>query len=393
MTIFWLLLVAQVAAHALECPPRTTSIQRLLDEAFIPGAALMVVNSTDVIYEQGIGYHTPPIFTNRRPVDPSTSIFLLASISKTFVGVAAMQMVESNRLKLDVDINQYLAPQMKVTHPHYPNKTITMRNLLSHSSGIRQNIEEEYKLYVPGDDFAKRNLSDVIKMYLSHENSWLPVPPGNLTYYSNIGTGLAAHIIERLAGISFEEYVREKILKPLGIDTNNAGYRLSIFENNQINLVEHFVYNASWFDLFQKMSPNYNFSRVENSSDWFQAPPFSFTIYPAGMLRMSAHSLSQFLRSFLNNFRSILHQPHSIHEMLSIPPQMSYVNMSDVEFSLGWYWQTFRGRRFIGHDGSLPGVRTSMMANEKRNLGVIILTNGDIIQNDHHAEKVKATIV
>ncbi|CAF1417074.1 unnamed protein product [Adineta ricciae] len=79
--------------------------------------------------------------------------------------------------------------------------------------------------------------------------------------------------------------------------------------------------------------------------------------------------------------------------MLSISPLTSYVSMSDVEFSLGWYWQTFRGRRFIGHDGSLPGVRTSMMANEKRNLGVIILTNGDIIQNDHHAEKVKATIV
>ncbi|CAF0761990.1 unnamed protein product [Adineta steineri] len=396
MKIFWLLTIAiliQTDVYAAECPPTTASIQLLLDEAFIPGAAFIVVNSTDIIYEQGIGYHTPPIFNDRRHINPSNSIFLLASISKTFVGVAAMQMVESNLLKLDVDINLYLTPQMKVIHPHYPNRTITMRNLLSHSSGIRQNIIEEYKLYVPGDDFTKRNLSDVITMYLSHENSWLPVPPGNLTYYSNIGTGLAAHIIELLAGISFEEYVRENILKPLDIDTNNASYRLSTFQNNQINLVDHYIYNASWLESFQQLAPYFNFSRVENSSDWFYAPFFSFTIYPAGMLRMTAHSLSKFLRSFLNDFHNILHNPQSIDEMLSISPQMSYVNMSNVEFSLGWYWEIFDGRRFIGHDGSLPGVRTSMMANEKRNLGVIILTNGDIIKNDEQAQKVKDTIV
>ncbi|CAF0723780.1 unnamed protein product [Adineta steineri] len=111
MKIFWLLTIAiliQTDVYAAECPPTTTLIQRLLDEVFIPGAAFIVVNSTDIIYEQGVGYHTPLIFKDRRPIDPSNSIFLLASISKTFVGVAAMQLVESNRLKLDVDINQYL---------------------------------------------------------------------------------------------------------------------------------------------------------------------------------------------------------------------------------------------------------------------------------------------
>ncbi|UJR17838.1 hypothetical protein I4U23_004737 [Adineta vaga] len=394
--LFWSIIIVSLTTidvYGMECPPTRASIQHLLDEAYIPGAAVIVVNSTDIVYEQGIGYQSPLISKDRRSIDPSTSIFVLASISKTFVGVAAMQMVESHHLNLDLDINQYLSPEMKIIHPRYPNITITTRHLLSHMAGIGQHPTEEFKLYVPGDDFTKRKFSDVIKMYLSYEESWLPVPPGHITYYSNIGNGLAAHIIERLAGISFEDYVREKILKPLDIDETKASYRLSTFQDNQMNLVDHYIYNVSFLEVFNQIAPQLNASRVENSSDWLYVPLFSYSIYPAGMLRMSAYSLSKYLRSFLNNFPNLLHNSQSIDEMLSISSQTSYVNMTDVEFSLGWYWQVYNGRRFIGHDGSLPGLRTAMMANEKRNLGVIILTNGDITRNDMQASKVKETIV
>lgn len=90
----------------LKCHPMTVSIQRLLDDAYIPGAAVVVVNKTDISYQQGVGYHFPSISEQRQPMDPSSSIFLLASISKTCIAVAAMQMIESNRLNLDTDMNQ-----------------------------------------------------------------------------------------------------------------------------------------------------------------------------------------------------------------------------------------------------------------------------------------------
>jgi len=265
MQIFWFFFVIalmKAEENQSECPPTASSIKRLLDEAYIPGAAAIVVNSKEVIYQQGVGYHSPPISNDRQKIDSSTSIFLLASISKTFIVVAAMQIVELNLLDLDTDINQYLPFPMKITHPHYPNITITTRHLLSHTSGIGPNFVEELEHYLPGDSFTQTNLSDVIEKYLSNKENWLPIPPGNITFYSNVGASLVALIIERLTGISFEQYIQDKILKPLGITENMGGYRLSNFDDNKENLVDHYIYNASWLQSYQDMAPQLNASRV-----------------------------------------------------------------------------------------------------------------------------------
>jgi len=258
------LIIALIKFDAIEsqCPPTTASIQRLLDEAYIPGAAIVVVNKTGIIYEQGIGYHSPPISEQRQLIDPSSSIFLLASISKTFIAVAAMQMVESNLLNLDADINQYLSPLMRIVHPYHPYVTITTRHLLSHTAGIGLNRVQQNEHYLPGDSFTQTNFGDTIQKYVSDNASWLPIPPGNITYFSNVGTSLAAFIIERLAGMSFEQYVQDKILKPLDIDEKKAGYRLSNFEDNKKSLVDHYIYNASWLETYQQNMPQLNISRV-----------------------------------------------------------------------------------------------------------------------------------
>jgi CubicO group peptidase (beta-lactamase class C family) len=259
---FFIIALIEAGTTKSECPPTTASIQQLLDDAYIPGAAIIVVNANEIIYQQGVGYHSPPISEELQPIDPSSSIFILASISKTFIAVAAMQMVESNLLNLDTDINQYLPPLMKIVHPYLPNTTITTRHLLSHTSGIGPNLIEELQHYLPGDSFTQTNLGDVIQKYLSNNASWLPVPPGNITFYSNVAAALAAFIIERLAGMPYEKYVQDKILKPLGIDEKKASYRLSNFQDNRKSLVGHYIYNASWLETYQQMAPTLNISLV-----------------------------------------------------------------------------------------------------------------------------------
>ncbi|UJR10029.1 hypothetical protein I4U23_014252 [Adineta vaga] len=388
----FILILIQVDSVVSECPATISSIQNLLDGAYIPGAAIIVVNRNEIIYEQAFGYHSPPISNSRRLIDTSSSIFVLASISKTFICVAAMQMVESNHLNLDTDINEYLSPSIRIVHPYHPNVKLTTRHLLSHTAGIGPNLVEELKHYLPGDDFTQTNLGDVINDYLSHKESWLPVVPGNITFYSNVGTSLAAFIIGRLAGMSYEQYVYEKILKPLNIDEKKASFRLKTFEDNQETLVGHYVHNASYLQQFQQMGPQLNIIQAGNFSDWLYAPFFSSSIYPAGMLRMSAHTLSIFFRSFMNNFSTLLHNSSSIDEMLHVFPQQDYMNISTTKFSLIWNWPIVGKRLLVGHDGSLPGIVTTMMANEKRDLGVIILTNGDLTRADHEAAQVKETI-
>lgn len=245
-----------------KCPPSKTSIENSLQEANIPGLVAMVVNSTDNLYEQAFGYNSPPISNERRPIDSTKTIFALASISKTFIALAAMQLVESNHLDLDKDINQYLSLPTKIIHPLYPNVFITMRHLLSHTSAIEPNFDDEIKHYVPNDDFTKTNLSDIILSYVNNQQNWLPKPPGAVVHYSNIGASLAALVIEQITEIPFEDYVREKILQPLGIQKKDAGYRLSDFQNRIQDLIEHYIFNSSWLEEAQNLLPQLNITQV-----------------------------------------------------------------------------------------------------------------------------------
>lgn len=283
---------------------------------------MIVVNKHDILYQEEVGFHSPPIFEERHPMNCASSIFVIGFISKTFIVIAVMQMVEANRLDLDADINQYLPTSMSIAHPYFPNTTISTRHLLTHSSGIGLDLIEQYKFYLPDDTFTQTNMGDIIKNYLSKNDSWLPIPPGNITFYSNVGAALAAYIVERLAGTLFEQYAEEKILKVLNIDTKTAGYRLSNFEDVHENLVDHYVYNASWREPFQKYMPQLDISQVSllhdmkinmtiliwagNFSDWLYFPFFGISLYPAGLLRMSAKTLSMWLQAFMNNFLTLI---------------------------------------------------------------------------------------
>jgi CubicO group peptidase (beta-lactamase class C family) len=247
-----------------ECSPSITTIERSLHAAHIPGLVAIVVNSTDILYDQAIGYHSPIISNERQGMDSSKSIFVLASISKTFIAVAVMQLVESNHLNLDTDINYYLLSVMKIIHPLHPNIPITIRYLLSHSAGIGSNLEEDLGHLKPNDEFTQTNLVETISKYLNNKFNWLPESPGNVTHYSNIGATLAALIVERVTNMSFERYVQERILKRFGMNENEAAYRLSNFENRKNDLVEHYIYNSSWLESFQNLVPQLNIIQVKN---------------------------------------------------------------------------------------------------------------------------------
>lgn len=142
----------------------------------------------------------------------------------------------------------------------------------------------------------------------------------------------------------------------------------------------------------------YIFSWQENYPTWLNIPFFGFNVYPSGLFRMSARSLSLFLRMFINNGSSLL-SPRSIAEMKLVVGGgllpyygLDTINNSaeipPIQVGLSWYWQTLSdGRRYIGHTGLLPGALHWMWVNEKNNLGMIILTNGDAnVPNDRSKE-------
>ena len=383
-----LLAILIVSVASQQCPNQAAT-EQLLADAHIPGAVIVVVNRTHIVHEQTFGYES---LSPLKSMDADRSIFALASVSKTFIAVAVMQLVELNSLDLDADVNEYLASgERRVYHPLYPRHPITLRQLLSHSASINRNDQME-GAFVQLEDAAltSTSLADTCYTYLNPNSSnWLPHEPGTVTLYSNIGSALAALVVERVARMPYDRYVKEKILKPLDIDTTRAAFRLADLATRE-DLVRHYTFNASRLGWLNGIFPQLNLIQVD-CSDWISIPFYGPSFYPANLLRISARSLSKFVRMFINNGSSLL-SPRSIATMRTVvsgvvPYESIHLNgsaatVAQTEYGLIWNWRNMDGRRYIGHTGNMPGVANGILINEKSTIAVIVLTNGDATLNN-----------
>lgn len=169
----------------------------------LPGLTISVTAPDAVRVLRGYGFAD---VDRARPVDPETTLFRIGSISKTFIWTAVMMQVDAGRLDLDADVNEYLD---EIEIPDTFPAPVTMRHLMTHTPGF----EIPVKLFVPRDD-DPRSLAEVLSM----SQPARVFPPGARTSYSNWGSGLAAHIVERVAGKPYDRVLREDLLLPLGMN-------------------------------------------------------------------------------------------------------------------------------------------------------------------------------
>jgi CubicO group peptidase (beta-lactamase class C family) len=168
------------------------------------GAVVVVVRDGRVVLEKGYGYAD---FAQRKPVDPQRTLFRVASNSKMFIWTAVMQLVEQGRLDLHTDINHYL---QGFQIPPAFGEPITLEHLMTHSAGFEERVIGLFARE-PG---AMKPLAELLKRDLPHR----VFPPGKVTAYSNYGSALAALIVEQVSGMPYEQYLAERILKPLGME-------------------------------------------------------------------------------------------------------------------------------------------------------------------------------
>ena len=173
-----------------------------LERSDIAGASVLVMKDGNVLLQKGYGYAD---VKTGKPVDPNTTIFRLASISKLFTWVSVMQLVEQGKLDLDTDVNHYLDFQIR---PAF-NKPITLRNLMTHTGGFEEVIDD----IILTDPRKAISLRDD----LIHNQPMRLFPPGEIPGYSNYGVGVASYIVQRVSEESFEQYVQEHIFTPLGM--------------------------------------------------------------------------------------------------------------------------------------------------------------------------------
>ena len=202
-----------VPAHPLDQADLTAFFDGVLplqlERSDIGGASVIVMKDGNVLLQKGYGYAD---VKTRKPVDPASTIFRLASISKLFTWVSVMQLEEQGKLNLDTDVNQYLDFKIRSAF----NKPVTLRNLMTHTGGFEETLDDIIII----DSKKTATLHD----YLVHNQPMRIFPPGEIPAYSNYGVGLASYIVQRVSGQPFEQYVNDHIFAPLGM-THSSFYQ------------------------------------------------------------------------------------------------------------------------------------------------------------------------
>lgn len=172
----------------------------LVAEKKVPGLAATIIDQGELVLEKGYGFSN---FENRKRIDPEQTIFRIASISKCITGLALGKMMEEGIIDLDESFYTYV--------PYYPKKRydFTIRQLAGHTAGIRG-----YR----GKEFALNQDCTIGEGLEIFKNDPLLFEPGTNYLYNSFDFVLLSLAMQEASGVPFQQYVKENVLKPLGME-------------------------------------------------------------------------------------------------------------------------------------------------------------------------------
>lgn len=323
------------------------AIEARMDDDRVPGLAACLVRDGVAVWCRGYGMAD---LEAERPATPQTP-FLMASVSKAVVGVAAMAAVEDGRLQLDQPIGAYLP--FEVVHPDEPGASITTRQLTAHVAGIADNWGALDPLYTDGD--SPLPLGAFLDGYLTPGGEWYDADRNFVdagvaeTYrYSNVGAALAAYVVEEAVGQPFDAWCQERVFAPLGME------------------------DSSWFLADLEAEPAMPYA---TTPDGFRATGhYGFPDYPDGQLRSSAADMSKLVamveRGGALDGAAVL-AADSVDELTRI--QFESI---DRDQGLFWYRWPLHGEQVWGHNGGEWGASTEILL-WPDGLGAVVLMNGE----------------
>lgn len=285
----------------------------------IPGAVVVVVKDGEILYEKGFGYAD---VAARTPVDPATTLFRPGSVSKLFTWTAVMQLVEQGKLDLDADINGYL----DFTVPEYDGKPVTLRNILTHTSGI----EETARGLITANPDGAIALADYVRDVPTRIFA-----PGVTPSYSNYATTLAGYIVQRVSGQTFDAYIEEHIFAPLGM--RHASFRQPLPASLQPHMSQGYAPGSADVKGFEIVNPA-----------------------PAGSLSASGSDMGRFMIAHLQKGAfgdARILQAATAETMhgtgLTLLPPLN-------RMLLGFYEENLNGRRVIAHAGDTQWFHSNL---------------------------------
>ena len=315
----------------------------------IAGVTVSVVDRDRLLFARGYGVAStnPP-----RPVDPARTLFRIGSVSKPFTYIAALQLVEEGRLRLDDDANKYLPSKLQL--PADVMGPVKVWHLMTHTAGFEDSALG-HLFFKSGEGLPA--LDD----YLARYRPKRVRPPGQHAVYSNYSVALLGALVAHVSGEPFESYVEKHILQPLGM--NRTTFREPVPEPDPRRMS---------LELQQDLSTGF-----QRKAGGFEAKDVEYigASAPAGAASSTAEDMARFLRMLLNggslDGKTIL-QP----DTFALLAQVNFRNGDAVAgIAHGFFRQHYGKFGSLEHGGATLWFHTAMVALPEANLGVFVSSN------------------
>jgi len=341
LALFFFMVFACASAHGQEArmtPALSEAeIRTLLQDRLDPGADVGLVAA--VVSPTGARIVTAGVAgPNGAPALNGDTVFEIGSITKVFTAAILSEMIERGEVALDDSLGKYLPADVRV--PERNGKTITLIDLVTHTSGLPA-IPSNLVIIEPTNPYVHYTVS---QLYAFLGEYRLTRDIGSRFEYSNVGAGLLGHALSLKSGIGYEELVRQRILRPLGMkDTaislsTSMKARLAVGHDKEGNAV----------------------------SNW-DLP----TLAGAGALRSTANDMAKFLQANLADSGSLsaaLRRSHGKQRNAGDP---------DTDIGLGWLITKTPAGEIVWHNGETGGYHSFMGLDLKNKSGVVILHNSN----------------
>ena len=320
----------------------------------VPGMAVAIVKDGKVLIAKGYGVRQ---LGDPAPVDEFT-MFAIGSNTKAFTTAALATLVDEGKLAWDDPVYQRL-PGFVMYDP-YVSHEMTIRDLLTHRSGM--GLGEGDLLFWPQSTYTRDQIIYKLRFMKPHSSFRSHYAYDNLLYMT------AGQIIPAVTGTSWDDYIRQHIFAPLGMEHSN-------------------VSTASY-----KPGGDYAYphSRVDGK---LQVLPFEAldNVGPAGSINSCAADMAKWVQLQLNHGKFLDRDGHLFTEQRSkemwapqtilptgdVPPQLAALKTNFADYALGWGLREYRGHKLVGHTGGVEGFVSRVMLAPDENLGVVILTNAE----------------
>ena len=325
-------------------------IRSMMDSLRIVGVSLAVVKDNRIVYTGAFGHKN---LDTLEPLTTST-MFRIASISKSFVATAIMTLVDEGKLSLDTDAATLL--NFPLRNPAYPDDKITVEMLLSHTSSINDS-EGYYISYDCINPVTNPNWRNCYNKYA----------PGTAYEYCNLNFNLLGIIIEKVSGERFDHYVDRHILQPLAIE----GSSFCVNSVDTVNCATLYAWNGNAFE------PQPQAYRPIEILDHYRMEVNTVRMSPAGGMKISAPNLAKYMLMHMNygkiplTNRRVMSKKSAQAMQADHTPTKEYYGLALEKSD-----EFVKGVTLTGHTGGAYGLTSAMFFSPDKHFGFVVICNG-----------------